>query len=145
MKHRIVVFAAVLFTLAACGGASSTGPSATSGSSTVSSPRPTVSSATGTMVGSIVVLKNYFFNNYNDENCTGWSITGSTADFTTYGECADSNTHFWLFSDAEQRDAYVDEIQAKNLPLLVSDEWIIASPIDLEPAQQDIGGAINEP
>lgn len=57
---------------------------------------------------------------------------------------ADSNKHFWLFSDTEQRDAYLDEIQAKNLPLFVSDDWNIASPIDLEPAQQDIGGAINE-
>lgn len=99
-------------------------------------------SASGSIVGSVGVLKNYFFNNYS-EQCSDWSLSGTTSDYLTYGECAGSDTYFWLFSDTEQRDALASEIRQKGLPMLVSDEWVIASPLDLKPAQDDIGGAIN--
>lgn len=104
----------------------------------------TLKSASGSIVGSVGVLKNYFFNNYS-EHCSDWSLSGTTSDYLTYGECAGTDTYFWLFSDTEQRDALADKIRQKGLPMLVSDEWIIVSPLDLKPAQEDIGGAINLP
>lgn len=101
-----------------------------------------ITSAPGDTPGSIVVLKNYFFNNYR-ESCDGWSITGSTADFVTYGECPGTPAYFWLFDSPEQRDKLLPEIVKKDMPLLVSDKWVIAANMDLKPAQKDIGGAIN--
>jgi hypothetical protein len=51
--------------------------------------------------------------------------------------------YFWLFDGPEQRDALIGKIREKNLPLLVSDIWVIATSLDLEAAQKDMGGAIN--
>lgn len=101
-----------------------------------------INSAPGTTVGSIVVLKNNFFNNYK-ESCEDWSLSGTTEDYVTYGECAGNPAYFWLFDDAEQRNALLPEILKEDMPLLVSDEWVIATNMDLKPAQEDIGGAIN--
>lgn len=30
-----------------------------------------------------------------------------------------------------------------ELPMLISEEWVIASPLDLEAAQDQMGGAVN--
>lgn len=118
------------------------GCSATPAGSPAATSAPPIKSATGTTVGSIVVLKNYFFNNYK-EHCEDWSLTGTSSGFLTYGECAGNPVYFWLFDGPAQRNALMGKIREKNMPLLVSDTWVIASKMDLEPARKDMGGAIN--
>ncbi|MFB9714189.1 hypothetical protein [Arthrobacter methylotrophus] len=134
MRASFSVLAATVLLVAGCSAASTGGSAAPSA--------PSIKSASGTIVGSIVVLKNNFFSDYR-EQCGDWSITGSTSDFVTYGECPGTPAYFWLFDSPAQRDAYMSKIREKKLPLLVSDTWVIASSLNLEAAQRDIGGAIN--
>lgn len=135
MRSKVLVMAVATLALAGC---------SSGGSTTTDQEKPAgqIKSAAGDTPGSIVVLKNYFFNNYS-EYCEDWSITGTTSDFLTYGECAGNPVYFWLFDDSKQRDALLPDIQKKDMPLLVSDEWVIAANMDLKPAQENIGGAIN--
>lgn len=137
LVKALFISAAVLMT-AACSSGSTSAPAGTASEAPVAQ----VKSASGSTPGNIGVLKNYFFNNYN-ESCEDWSLEGSTAEFLTYGECAGNPVYFWMFSDEEQRDALLPDILEKDMPLLVSDTWVIAANMDLEPAQNDIGGAIN--
>lgn len=135
MRSKALVLALAMLALGGCSSGGST-PAAQE------KPAEQIKSAPGDTPGSIVVLKNYFFNNYN-ESCDDWSLTGTTSDYLTYGECAGNPVYFWLFDDAKQRDALLPDIQKKDMPLLVSDTWVIAADMDLKPAQEDIGGAIN--
>lgn len=135
MRAKSFVLALTVLVTAGCS-------AGTAAPATEKDPVEEVKSAPGTTPGSIVVLKNYFFNNYS-EHCEDWSLTGTTSDFLTYGECAGNPAYFWLFNDAAQRDKLLPEILKKDMPLLVSDEWVIAADMDLKPAQEDIGGAIN--
>jgi hypothetical protein len=135
LRVKPLLLAAAILATAGC----SAGGSAPSAQET---PAAKITSAPGDTPGSIVVLKNYFFNNYK-ESCDDWSLTGTTSDFLTYGECAGNPAYFWLFSTTEQRDKLLPEIVKKDMPLLVSDKWVIAANMDLKPAQDDIGGAIN--
>lgn len=105
-------------------------------------PRSTITSAPGSIVGSVGVLKNYFFN-AQAESCTGFQIKGTQDGYLSYAECTDQDTYFWLFNDSIDRDGLLPEIQNMELPMLISEEWVIASPLDLEAAQDQMGGAIN--
>lgn len=136
MRIKPLLLTAAILATAGCASGSSTP------ATQQETPAVKITSAPGDTPGSIVVLKNYFFNNYR-ESCDGWSITGSTADFVTYGECPGTPAYFWLFDSTEQRDKLLPEIVKKDMPLLVSDKWVIAAHMDLKPAQKDIGGAIN--
>lgn len=96
------------------------------------------------MVGSMTVLKNYLFQ-YVDADCTGWQMKNMSGDYLEFGECLDQDTFIWRFDSLEQRDALLLEIQEKGLPMLVSNEWVIASPLDLTYFQEEHGGALNQP
>lgn len=135
LRFKPLLLALAILTTAGCSSAAPT-PTATE------KPAAQITSAPGDTPGSIVVLKNYFFNNYK-ESCDDWSLSGSTSEYLTYGECPHHGVYFWMFDDSKQRDALLPEIQKKGMPLLVSDKWVIASNMDLKPAQKDIGGAIN--
>jgi hypothetical protein len=135
LRAPLAVLAAAVLLVNGCSSIPAGAPAAASSA-------PPVKSASGTTVGSIVVLKNYFFNNYK-EHCEDWSLTGTGDGFLTYGECKGNPVYFWLFDGPAQRDALMGKIREKNMPLLVSDIWVVAANMDLEPARKDMGGAIN--
>ena len=90
------------------------------------------------------VIKNYFFNTQS-EDCGDIRTSTMGPAYGTFIKCESAGTYMWFFSDTEQRDALIPEILEKELPLLVSEKWVIASGLDLEKAQEEIGGAINRP
>lgn len=101
-----------------------------------------ITSSPGTQTWNATVIKNKFFST-QPEDCSDVQVHGGAGDYTTFIECENTETYLWLFSDAEKRDAYLPEILELGLPLLVSEDWVIASPLDLEAAQEEIGGAVN--
>ncbi|MHA7274798.1 hypothetical protein ACX80Z_15380 [Arthrobacter sp. TMT4-20] len=143
LPQNLAIPALALIALTGCSGP----PTQAAESTTVAAPAETESatefeSASGTIVGAVGVLKNYFFN-YQDDYCEGQQIKGTTEDYLTYLECPGVDTYFWLFSDEEQRDALMPEIQDMGMPFLVAEDWVITSELDMANFQAEYGGALN--
>ncbi|MGK3708644.1 hypothetical protein [Arthrobacter sp. IK3] len=140
MSNRIagtvsVIAAAVL--LAGC--------SSAQGSDDADRPEPSeIVSSPGMDTWNAQVIKNYFFN-VQSEDCSDIETSTASSDYNTFIKCENAGTYMWFFDDTEQRDAQMPEILERDLPLLVSEKWVIASGLDLEKGQAEVGGAINVP
>lgn len=121
------------------------GCSSTQGSDSEASSEPAeIVSSPGMDTWNEQVIKNSFFST-QQESCGDISTSTSDPAYSAFITCESAGTYMWFFSDSEERDALMPEILEKDLPLLVSEKWVIASGLDLEMAQREIGGAINLP
>lgn len=103
-----------------------------------------ITTAPGTDTWNEQVIKNIFFSAL-PEDCSDIRTYTDSTDYNARIVCEDAGTYMWFFDDEESMRSMLPEILEFDLPLLVSENWVIASPLDLEAGQQQVGGAINRP
>lgn len=103
-----------------------------------------ITSAPGLDTWNEQVVKSIFFSSV-PEDCSDLRTYTDSTDYKSRIVCEDSGTYMWFFDEEESMRAMLPEILEFDLPLLVSEDWVIASPLDLEAAQEEVGGAVNRP